>query len=348
MSGSRTAGGGSWTEPGRAERLERHEQIQATMRDSHRDYWRPRRGRPPVRRRRTPLEYGIMCVIARAPLTGSEVCRLFRRYPLAGTGKSPGAVYPALYRLEEAGLVCGRPRWTRTERSYRLRGRYWRAAVGAGPPVADRGTVREFGLTGAGVAALGVWASRRVTRREVLERPEHLMLRFVLCTGLAGPTAARRVALQCRRVCRELAAELAAEVEGARGVVSPGARLALECARAEFEVRVEWSRRAEAELARQAAREPELDLPWPAREVGAIYRKVVGELRAETRGMLRWPLRDGLPPVPPTRRGVLSLRRPRSPDEAPPLPDRRPGGQDGARNGVPDGEDTRRSRAPPT
>ena len=301
---------GERREPSRSERLELHHELAKRVRQG--SYWRPRSRavRGSVRRRRTPLEYGIMCLIARAPMTGSEICRLLRRYPLAGTGKSPGAVYPALYRLADAGLVCGQPRFTHSHRSIMQRWRYRQAAAAQGPPVRERGTVQEFGLTRDGVVGLRAWATRRVTRREVLERPEHLMLRFVLCTGLAGPTAARRVALQCRRVCRELALELAEEVERARGHVSPGARLAMECAQAEFEVRVTWARRAEAELARQAVREPDLDLPSPAREVAEIYRKVVAQLDEETRGMLRWPGRDGLPPVPPTRRGVLSLLGP--------------------------------------
>lgn len=260
------------------------------------------------RRERTPLENALMCLIARAPMTGSELTRLLTRYPLAGTGKSPGAVYPALHRLAETGLVCGRPRRMGTDRSLALRARHRRAAAG-GPVIArERGTVQEFGLTREGVVRLTAWAARRVTRREVLERPEHLMLRFALLPGLAGPTAARRLVLQCRRVCRELAEELVDEIEGQRGEASPSARLAMECTLALLEARVAWAQRAEAELARYAARAPELDAPRPARDVRAVLDALPDRLRKWVR-CLRW---DGsiapelsTRPRPPPGRGRL-------------------------------------------
>ena len=273
----------------------------------------PRPPRPP-RHLRTPLEYGLMSLIARAPMTGSQLVRLLRRYPLAGSGQSPGAVYPALYRLEAAGLVRGRmralsrirgftptplPTWTQWTREANL-ARAVRASRRGGSDVAGRRGrpgVQEFGLTRDGVARLREWSLRRVTRAEVLERPQHLLLRFAMCTGLSGPTAARRLALQCRRVCGELASELAEEIDRQRGRASPSARLAMECTLALLEARVAWSRRAEIELARHAARDPALDTPPPARDVMLVLDRLPQRIRA----MLRWPWRDGPPPTPPPK-----------------------------------------------
>jgi len=244
-----------------------------------------------------------MCLVARAPMTGSQLVRLLRRYPLAGTGKSPGAVYPALYRLEAAGLVLGRrrrPRRTRILSAWSPgeteAGDETGAPSGADAPSGAnrRRGVQEYGLTRDGVVRLRQWATRRVTRTEVLERPEHLLLRFAMCTGLSGPTAARRLALQCRRVCRVLSAELAEEIDRWRGTTSPSARLAMECSMALLDARVTWSRRAELELARHAARAPDLDLPPPARDVMAV----LDSLPARVRAWLRWPRRDGPPPTP--------------------------------------------------
>ena len=251
-----------------------------------------------ARRERTPLEYGLMCLIARAPMTGSELVRLLNRYPLAGTGKSPGAVYPALYRLADAGLVWGRPRWGRTEQSWDQRARMWRAAAGGLPARDRRATVLEFGLTHAGLLRLRARVTRRVTRGDVLERPEHLMLRFALCTGLVGPTAARRLALQCRRVCRAIVDEVRYEMGEERGAVSTSARLAMACTLSLLEARIRWSHRAEMELAALAARAPELDTPSPAREVMVA----VSRLPKRIRKLVRWPLRDRRKPrVQPER-----------------------------------------------
>lgn len=242
-----------------------------------------------------------MCLIARAPMTGSQLVTLLRRYPLAGTGKSPGAVYPALYRLEEAGLVCARSRPTSHVRALYAARRGAGVRRGSGvegvPGARDARGAREFGLTGEGVVRLRRWATRRVTRTEVLERPQHLLLRFAMCTGLAGPTAARRVALQCRRVCAELARELVDEIDRDRGTASPSARLAMECTLALLEARVAWARRAEIELARHAARAPELDLPPAARRVLAALDRLPNRIRHQ----IRWPLRDGPPPLPPPK-----------------------------------------------
>jgi len=250
-----------------------------------------------ARRGRTPLEYALMCLIARTPMTGSQISRLLTEYPLAGTGKSPGAVYPALYRLEAAGLVCRRPRRPIRFRSLEDWSR-WRAAphraAGDGGRGGERRGVQEFGLTHAGVAELRGWATRRVTRQEVFERPEHLLLRFSMCTGLSGPTSARKLVLQCRRVCGELAAELRGYIERHRTESSPSARLAMECTLALLEARAQWSRRAEVELWRHAAREPELDLPPPARYVLAALERIPEHVRT----WLRWPRRDGPPPPP--------------------------------------------------
>ena len=245
-----------------------------------------------VGRERTPLQNALMCLIARAPMTGSELTRLLTRYPLAGSGKSPGAVYPALHRLADAGLVFGRPRWTRTGRSWEVRARLRRSAAG-GPPVRrERGTVQEFGLSRDGVVHLRAWVTRRVTRTEVLERPEHLLLRFSFCTGLSGPTAARRLALQCRRVCRAMAVELADEIEAEGDMASPSARLAMECSLALLETRVQWSLRADAELARHARQAPELDTPPPARDVMIV----LDGLPRRIRKCIRRPLPGELNP----------------------------------------------------
>jgi DNA-binding PadR family transcriptional regulator len=276
---------------------------------------RSTRSTRPARRTRTPLEYALMCLVARTPMTGSQIARLLTVYPLAGTGKSPGAVYPALYRLEAAGLLCRRSRRPRHFRSFGDVARWKR-----GYEVSEgRRFMQEFGLTHAGVVALTAWVTRPVTRREVLERPQHLLLRFSMCTGLAGPTAARKLVLQCRRVCRALAEELSDHIARHPKESSPSARLATECTLALLDARVEWARRAELELWYHAVREPELDLPPPARYVLAALEKIPEPVRS----WLRWPLRDGAPPAPTG--SPPPSPPPNTPPEAPPdAPSRAP------------------------
>jgi len=238
-------------------------------------------------RSRTPLEYALMCLIARAPRTGNEIVRLLREYPLAGTGKSPGAVYPALHRLADAGLVRCRPR-ARCEVDALYR-------QNAGSPIAAAGLTpgvrrfREHGLTRRGVADLRTWAVGPVTRAEVLERPDHLLLRFSFLVGLAGGTAARRFAAQYRRVAEQLTAELSGALNEARAESSPSSRLAMELSLRLLEARVAWAGQAAVELADFASRNPHLDDTGPAR----VVRSVVEGLPPHVRAAIRWPRLDG-------------------------------------------------------
>ena len=239
-------------------------------------------------RSRTPLEYALMCLIARAPTTGNELVRLLREYPLAASGQSPGAVYPALHRLADAGLVKSRRR-PRSEADAMSRQNAGSRLAGVGRPTPGVRRFREHGLTGKGVASLREWALRPVTRAEVLGRPDHLLLRFSFVVGLAGGTAARRFAAQYRRVAEGLTVDMAHALNEARAEASPSARLAMELSLRLLEVRVAWAAQAAVELADFAARNPHLDDTGSARAV----RSVVEGLPPHVRAAIRWPRLDG-------------------------------------------------------
>ncbi|NHK26862.1 hypothetical protein FF098_002940 [Parvularcula flava] len=53
----------------------------------------------------TPLNYALLGLLNRAPLTGYEVMQVFQTTPLGGYSSSPGAIYPALKKLRHAGLL---------------------------------------------------------------------------------------------------------------------------------------------------------------------------------------------------------------------------------------------------
>jgi DNA-binding PadR family transcriptional regulator len=64
------------------------------------------------------LGRALLGLLIDAPLSGYDIRRLFTQTPLATFSDSPGAIYPALKRLEAAGFVRGR-----VERSAGLRQR---------------------------------------------------------------------------------------------------------------------------------------------------------------------------------------------------------------------------------
>src|SRR5690606_29151895 len=104
---------------------------------------------------RTTLEYALIGLIRQFPRSGYELRKVFVETAMAGYSGSPGAIYPALRRLEADGLIEG------TERP--------------GGPGRPR---REFRLTRAGEEVLQAWLAQPVTRDDVALRLDELMLRF--------------------------------------------------------------------------------------------------------------------------------------------------------------------------
>lgn len=226
------------------------------------------------RKARTPLEYALMCLVSRRPSTGYEITRLLREYPLAGHGKSPGAVYPALDRLIASGLVLSRGRIPRRLNTPRER---WEGR-----------TIREHGLTRAGVVELRRWATAPVTRAEMLERPEHLLLRFSVVIGLAGGKAGRRFVAEYRCVAGELVQDLSRSLGEARRDASDATRLWIELSLRLAKSRLNWARRAEADLRRRMRVDPALRECERSRNTRAALQRVPPDARRR----LAWPHGD--------------------------------------------------------
>src|SRR5690606_34290263 len=109
----------------------------------------------PGRAPRTTLEYALIGLIRQMPRSGYELRKVFVETAMAGYSGSPGAIYPALRRLEADGLIEG------TEQP--------------GGPGRPR---REYRLTPAGEAVLQAWLTLPVTRDDVALRLDEPMLRF--------------------------------------------------------------------------------------------------------------------------------------------------------------------------
>ena len=56
------------------------------------------------------LGYALLGLIYQQPLSGYDVKKIFASTPMAGFSDSPGAIYPALRKLERLGFV--RARWS--------------------------------------------------------------------------------------------------------------------------------------------------------------------------------------------------------------------------------------------
>src|SRR5512142_1453780 len=110
------------------------------------------------------LGYVLLGLLRHAPHSGYELRKLFATTPLMSFSDSPGAIYPALRKLEQQGLVASE---VQGSAGLRLR--------------------RVFRITTAGTSALRAWLTRPVTADDVVRRVDELIVRFAFMDGCAGP-----------------------------------------------------------------------------------------------------------------------------------------------------------------
>lgn len=171
------------------------------------------------------LELALVGVVCGWPSSGYDLLKVFEETPLCHFSASPGAIYPALRRLEEAGLLDGE-----VEEQDTLRPR------------------KVYRITDQGQRALRKHIRRPVTREDVVWRLDELMLRFVfignLCAGETGLRFLRELAEQTEGYAEELQGQLAAQQEQAM----LQSRLALEHGIEQYRATAGWARRAIEEL----------------------------------------------------------------------------------------------------
>jgi DNA-binding PadR family transcriptional regulator len=112
------------------------------------------------------LSLAILGLVSQHPRSGYDLRKTFATTPMGHFSSSPGAIYPALKRLEERGLVEGK-----TEGGDTLKPK------------------RVFGLTEAGLETLRDELRRPIGRDDVIWRVETLVLRFAFMGDVLGRPA---------------------------------------------------------------------------------------------------------------------------------------------------------------
>jgi DNA-binding PadR family transcriptional regulator len=156
-------------------------------------------------KRITVLEFALLGLVSQKPRSGYELIKVFRDTPMAHYSDSPGAIYPALRRMESAGLLRGK-----TERIHQLRPR------------------RTFEPTDGGLDELAQWLRHRPTQEDVAYRIDEVMLRFAFMDAHLSAT-------ECRAFLQDLDKSIAAHLRDLKRYVrsmvdqlSRHGRLALE------------------------------------------------------------------------------------------------------------------------
>ncbi len=171
------------------------------------------------------LSLAILGLISQRPLTGYDLRKIFATTPMGHFSSSPGAIYPALRRIEAAGWI--------------------RSATPEGSTGRQR-TVYE--ITTRGREVLKGHLSQPVTEEDVIWHMDDLMMRFAFMDGVVGRE-------ETLRFLREFAARIDAHVadlrryfEGARSILPACGRLAMENGIQNYEMNAQWARRAIQEL----------------------------------------------------------------------------------------------------
>ena len=167
------------------------------------------------------LAFALLGLIWQEPRSGYDLRKFFSSTPMISFSDSPGAIYPALRRLEQRGLVRGH---IEKERQSRHR--------------------KVFQLTALGRAKFRRWQAQPVTRNDVIRHLDALMLRFAFMDQFAAKGAALRF---LKGLYKELAAYIPdlREYLKANGERMPqSGRLALESGIQGYEAQLRWTKAA--------------------------------------------------------------------------------------------------------
>lgn len=170
------------------------------------------------------FEAALLGLLARGPASGYELRKIFQTTPLAAYSDSPGAVYPALRRLEQRGYVSGR-----AETGARRR--------------------KPWQLTAAGRGWLRSWVAQPVTADDVARDAAGVDLRLALVDNVA-PGRLPGFLREYAEAVDEYLAALRAAAAGLSDTLPRSAACALDLGVHLIHARSTWCRRAAREHAK--------------------------------------------------------------------------------------------------
>ncbi len=155
------------------------------------------------------------------PQTGYDLRKLFATTPMGHYSSSPGAIYPALKRLEAEGLIAGE--------------------------VADGDSLRPkrvYSATPPGAEILREWVSQPIVKDDLLHKDDELMLRFALMGSAVDDDVTHRFLHQMAKALDRYIPELEQILDGFPNEGPPHGRLALSSGIEAYKARRRWLTKA--------------------------------------------------------------------------------------------------------
>jgi len=171
------------------------------------------------------LSLAILGLIAQQRQSGYDIRKMFATTPMGHFSSSPGAIYPALKRLEKDGWIRGT-----VDDATALRPR------------------KIYALTRQGRDTLKRYLRQPVTRDDVIWHLDDLLLRFALMDGIVGRKATLRFLDSLAVELESYVAHLRGYLAAARTHMPAPGRLAMENGIEGYAMHAAWARRALAEL----------------------------------------------------------------------------------------------------
>lgn len=167
------------------------------------------------------LGYALLGLLHPKPASGYDLRKIFSSTSLKSYSDSPGAIYPALGRLEKQGLIRG--------------------------TIEDGAGLRRrqlFRVTAKGISELKKWIARPIAREDLLRGPQEVMLRFAFSEMVVSPAAAVELLRSLEAVVQAHVTALHQELKALPAVMPTSGRLAFECGVRGNEALLEWTRHA--------------------------------------------------------------------------------------------------------
>ena len=167
------------------------------------------------------LGCALLGLLQQRPASGYALRKIFSTTAMTTYSDSPGAIYPALRRLLQQGLIRGS-----VERGAGMRRR------------------QVFRLTSKGLAELKNWIALPVTQGDIIRGLDELMLRFAFSEQAAGPAVTIKLLKSMRGELSAYIPCLQQQLQAGRAVMPTSGRLALENGIMSYESFLQWTRHA--------------------------------------------------------------------------------------------------------
>ena len=164
------------------------------------------------------LGYALLGLIQRKPSSGYDLRKTFAETALGNYSSSPGAIYPALDRLESQRLILGVLEDTAGMRRRRL-----------------------YRITPKGSTELKKWLTRPIEPPHVKRGVSELMLRFAFMDQALGRNAAVGFLQQFRAALKPYVSGLEAALKANADRMPLSGRLALECGIRSYHSLYDWT-----------------------------------------------------------------------------------------------------------